>query len=190
MKFVLASGSPRRRELLSLVIDEYDVVPADIDEDMTVNENPMDYVCRMAYEKAAAVAVDYQDSIVIGCDTVVELDGEILSKPADEKQAFSILKKLSGNIHNVMTAVTIFRPLKSNENFPISFVETTKVEFWDLSEKQIYLYISCGESFDKAGGYGIQGKGALLVKSICGDYFNVVGLPVSMLSRKLDEWGC
>ena len=132
--------------------------------------------------KAGSVAKDANE-LVIGCDTVVVTDNKILGKPKNRSDCFDMLRMLSGRRHYVYTGVCIHY-----NNAVMSFTEKTEVEFYELSDKKIERYMDTGEPFDKAGGYGIQGKGALLVKGICGDYFNVVGLPVSSLAQKLDEF--
>ena len=181
-KYILASASPRRKELLSFVLDNYEIIPANIDETQNEKESPTEYVKRMAKEKAQKIFNENKNSTIIGCDTVVWLDKQIFPKPKNEDDAKRILTALSGKAHNVTTAVAIIDKNKYN-----IFEETTKVEFFELEDKQINDYISFGEGFDKAGSYAIQGKGALFVKSICGDYFNVVGLPVAKLARKLQH---
>lgn len=181
MKIILASASPRRKELLKFIYDEFEIRPSDADEtlpDGLTADKAAEY---LACAKAESV-VRETDELVIGCDTVVVTDNKILGKPKDRSDCFDMLKMLSGRRHYVYTGVCILY-----NNAFISFTEKTEVEFYELSDNEIEWYMDTGEPFDKAGGYGIQGKGALLVKGICGDYFNVVGLPVSKLSRKLDE---
>ncbi len=180
MKIILASASPRRKELLGLITEEFEVMPSDADETL-----PDDISSDMAAEYLAAVkakSVSVDDAVVIGCDTVVVIDDKILGKPKDRNDCFEMLRALSGRKHYVYTGVCILY-----NNKTVSFTEKTEVEFHDLSDAEIEAYMDSGEPFDKAGGYGIQGKGSLLVKGICGDYFNVVGLPVSALNRKLKE---
>lgn len=182
MKIVLASGSPRRRELMWLITDDFEVRVSDADESLPENiiaENAAEY---LSAKKAEALALN-PGEIVIGCDTVVVTNGKILGKPSSESECRKMLSMLSGRIHTVFTGVTILSQDKRR-----SFTSETKVRFFELSEKEISDYIATGEPFDKAGGYGIQGKGALLVKDIEGDFFNVVGLPVSRLRRELDDF--
>ncbi|MDD6727743.1 MAG: Maf family protein [Eubacteriales bacterium] len=178
---VLASKSPRRRELLSLITPDFEIKTADADETLPEGISPDKAVEYLSKIKAEPFKND--DDIVIGADTVVAVDGKILGKPADRADAFSMLKALSGREHSVFTGVTVIKGSKA-ETFSVE----TKVKFYPLTDEEIESYLDTGEPFDKAGGYGIQGKGALLVESICGDYFNVVGLPVSRLSRALKEF--
>ena len=182
-KFILASGSPRRKELLALIVPEYEVFPADIDETLPEGLAAEESAEFLALQKAAHVSEKFPGSIVIGCDTVVISEGEVLGKPADISDAERMLKKLSGKIHTVITGVCISCG-EHREHFSCK----TAVEFYPLSESEIADYISTGEPMDKAGGYGIQGKGSVLVKAVNGDFFNVVGLPVSMLKRRLDDF--
>lgn len=179
---ILASGSPRRKELLSLVTEDYKIVPADIDETLSEDiENIEKFPEDLAMQKAEFVAQNgHQNDIVIGCDTAVFVDGEMLGKPKDEHSAKEMLKKLSGKAHKVITGCCIV-----NGKRKACFSETTLVEFYPLSDEEIDEYIATKEPFDKAGAYGIQGKGALLVKGIAGDYYNVVGMPISKLKREL-----
>lgn len=177
-KILLASNSPRRRELLKLISQEFECAAADADESLPEDITPQEAVLYLSHLKAQAFAPD--DKIIIGADTVVALNGRIIGKPENDAQAFEILSSLSAKVHSVFTGVTIIR----GENIR-SFYEKTDVEFYPLSEKEIYDYIKTGECADKAGAYGIQGAGALFVKRISGDYYNVVGLPVSRLYREL-----
>lgn len=176
---ILASKSPRRRELLSLITTDFEIKSADVDEALPSPITPDEAVLYLSKIKASPFAGG--DCAVIGCDTVVAVDGRILGKPTDEEDAFNMLRLLSGRTHSVYTGVTIFNKDKRH-----SFYVKTDVTFFELSDKEIESYIKTGEPFDKAGAYGIQGKGSMLVKEIKGDYFNVVGLPVSRLKRELD----
>ena len=179
MKIVLASASPRRKELLRFITDEFEVIPSKADETLPEDiavEKAAEYLAKV---KATSLRPAY-NTLVIGCDTVVVADDKILGKPENKSDCFAMLKMLSGRKHFVYTGVCIL----FNKEI-ISFTEKTEVEFHKLSDSEILNYISTGEPFDKAGGYGIQGKGSLLVKKINGDYFNVVGLPVSRLNREL-----
>lgn len=177
---VLASKSPRRKELLSLITKEFIIKSAQADETLPGGISPSDAVLYLSKLKAQPLAND--EDIIIGADTVVALDDKILGKPADEDDAFIMLKSLSGREHSVFTGVTVI-----GKNGEKSFYRETKVKFFPLSDEEIYEYIKTGECMDKAGAYGIQGFGALLVESIAGDYFNVVGLPVSALYRTLKD---
>ena len=179
---VLASNSPRRKELLRLICNSFIIEPADIDE--TVKENlPLDEIPEyLAAKKAEAIHQNHPDDIVIGCDTGVFINNLMIGKPGTDRAAFEILKMLSGKTHRVITGCAIYQGDKK-----LTFSQTTEVEFYPLTDEEINAYIDTGEPNDKAGAYGIQGKGALLVKRINGDYNNVVGLPVALLNRKLKE---
>lgn len=180
---ILASASPRRQELLRLICSSFTVEPADIDETVdnsTTLEKIPEY---LATEKARHIhSNSHYNDIVIGCDTGVFLDGVMLGKPKDKEDAFNILSSLSGRKHRVITGCSIFY-----KDRVISFSQATEVEFYSLTSEEITAYINTGEPMDKAGAYGIQGKGATLVKKIDGDFFNVVGLPVALLNKKLCE---
>lgn len=182
-KIILASASPRRRELLGLITTDFEIITADVDE--TVNENftAEETVMNLSLKKAKAVSEKYQGRVVIGADTVVVCDGKILGKPVDDKDAFIMLKMLSGRTHQVLTGVTITDNTKAD-----CFYVKSDVTFFDLSEEDILSYIKSGEPSDKAGSYGIQGKGSLFVEKISGDYFNIVGLPISELNRHLKKF--
>lgn len=175
---ILASKSPRRRELLSLITTDFVVKSADVDETLPEDISPQKAVEYLS--KIKAEPFNNGENIVIGADTVVAVDGKILGKPADRQQAFEMLKSLSGKYHSVFTGVTVIKPEKS-----VTFSVETKVKFFDLTDDEIDSYIATGECDDKAGAYGIQGKGSLLVEKIDGDYFNVVGLPISKLNKYL-----
>ncbi len=180
---ILASGSPRRRELMSQVGLDFTVVTSDADENIKEME-PEDYVRELSAIKAQSVLEQYADKedsvIVIGADTIVYHKGEILTKPEDEEDAFRILKSLEGEIHQVYTGVTICSAHKN-----VSFYEKTDVWVYDMTDEEIRDYINTGEPMDKAGAYGIQGKFAAYIKGIEGDYNNVVGLPVARLVHEL-----
>lgn len=180
---ILASGSPRRRELMSQVGLDFTVVTSDADENIKEME-PEDYVRELSSAKAQSVLEQYADKedsvIVIGADTIVYHKGEILTKPKNEEDAFRILKSLEGQIHQVYTGVTICSVHKN-----VSFYEKTDVWVYDMTDEEIRDYISTGEPMDKAGAYGIQGKFAAYIKGIEGDYNNVVGLPVARLVHEL-----
>lgn len=175
---ILASKSPRRKELLSLITTDFAVRAADADEALPEGISPEKAVVYLSELKAKAVynGVD----TVLGADTIVVLDGKILGKPRTDDEAYSMLKTLSGREHSVYTGVTILHPKKSG-----SFFRETKVFFNELSDEEIWDYIKTGECCDKAGAYGIQGYASRFVDSINGDYFNVVGLPVSALYHAL-----
>ena len=178
---ILASASPRRKELLSQIC-EFEVKVSDCDENCDIKD-PCCFVKELSLRKARAIKVDNGD-IVIGADTVVTIDGKILGKPHSVEDAKAMLKTLSGRTHSVFTGVTVIKGTTAR-----TFAEETQVTFYDLDDMMIDSYVASGEPMDKAGAYGIQGKGYVLVKGICGDYFNVVGLPVAALYRVLDEIG-
>lgn len=186
MELILASRSPRRRELLERMgLRDFRIVTPDIDEHMEREMPPEELVQRISAEKARAVREQVGgDAIVIAADTVVALDGAVLGKPVDEMEAFKMLSTLSGNRHQVYTGLTV---LRGEEIHTVS--EETTVSFRELSEEEIECYIRTGEPADKAGAYGIQGYGALLVDGIQGDYYNVMGLPVCRLGRILRQMG-
>ena len=177
---VLASKSPRRQELIRLITDDFTVASADAYETLPRPMSPSDAVMYLSEIKARPLA-DGKNT-VIGADTVVALEDSILGKPKDKDDAFRMLRSLSGKTHSVYTGVTIIKGEKTD-----TFFEKTDVEFYDLSDEEIADYISTGEPMDKAGAYGIQGYGALLVKKISGDFFNVVGLPVGKLNCELKK---
>lgn len=179
---ILASGSPRRRELFGLITSDFEVIVSDAEETVPDGTAPADVPVLLSRIKAQAVAADHPDSIVIGADTVVIIDNKILGKPADSSDAFRMLRMLSGREHQVVTGVTIVCEAKGISK---SFSQTTSVRFYPLSDKEINEYIATGEPFDKAGAYGIQGAGGMLAETICGDYFNIVGLPAARLGREL-----
>ena len=179
---ILASASPRRSELMTLAGFRFDVICADIDEIVPEKALPQEVVMSLALQKAQAVAKDHRKSAVVGSDTVVALDGKILGKPRSESEAAEMLRSLSGRIHKVFTGVAIVCGEKVT-----SFFDETEVEFYPLTDQEILDYVATGEPMDKAGAYGIQGRGAVLVKRINGDYFNVMGLPISKVYRELKD---
>lgn len=183
-RFIVASASPRRKELLSNVGFSFDVIPSDADESCDGELTPVELVRELALRKAKSVFEKNTDAVVLGCDTVVEYGGTVLGKPESREDAKRMLKMLSGKTHNVHTGVCI----TDSEN-TVSFEKTVKVEFYELTDELIDSYVATGECDDKAGAYGIQGKGCLLVKGIEGDYFSVVGLPVSETARVLWSFG-
>jgi nucleoside triphosphate pyrophosphatase len=183
-RVVLASSSPRRRELLTLIGIAHDVVPADIDESYLPGETPVGHAERLAREKAATVANAAPDAVTIGADTIVVVDGDVLGKPRDPAHAAEMLRRLSGRSHRVVTAVAaVWRGATA------STVEEVSVTFRPLSEPEIAAYIATGEPMDKAGAYGIQGYGATIVERVEGDYFAVMGLALNRLVRLLERLG-
>lgn len=183
MSYILASQSPRRRELLSVISDDFTVIPSNVEEIVPDEIEIFDGPEYLAKIKALDIAKDYPNDIVIGADTSVFLGEFVLGKPTDRKDAFSMLKALSGNTHRVITGCAIVKGDKC-----VSFSVKSEVEFYQLSDEEINAYLDTNEPYDKAGAYGIQAKGALLVKEIRGDYFNIVGLPIGELNRRLNEF--
>lgn len=183
-KIVLASASPRRRELLEQIGIKFDIVVSNEPEDeIDKSLSPENYTSELALMKACNVAkkltgTKRKDSLIIAADTVVYSDGKILGKPKDSDDAFRILKSLSGKAHEVYTGICVMR---LTDGYATSKSIKTTVKFKELTDKTIKAYIKTGEPADKAGAYGIQSRGAVLVEEICGDYFNVVGLPLSAL---------
>jgi len=181
MKIILASNSPRRKELLEQVGIEFEVMSSDVDE-ITDKTAPADVVMDLSRIKAEAIARNNKGVVVLAADTVVAYNGQILGKPKGEADAFKMLKLLSGKAHQVFTGVTIVDEAGESN----SFFESTDVLMYENSDELIKKYIATGEPMDKAGAYGIQGKGAVLVKEIKGDYNNVVGLPLSRVCKELN----
>lgn len=182
---ILASQSPRRIELMREAGFEVRVIPANIDESVLPGEGPFELVERLARAKAQAVAREHaeEDEAVIAADTIVALDGELLGKPADELDARRMLHNLSGRTHQVATGVCIVRGDSVD-----SFVDITDVTFHELTDSEIDTYVETGEPMDKAGAYGIQGRyGRILVDKIDGDFYNVVGLPIAKVVRRLER---
>lgn len=179
MKLVLASKSPRRSEILKNAGIDFTVRVADADETIAEGTKPEDAVVFLAARKAMAVE-RFEDETILGADTVVVLDDKILGKPRDREDAFNMLKSLSGRVHSVFTGVCAI-----SDKGSITFAEETKVEFYPLTDEEINDYIASGDCYDKAGAYGIQGLASKLVRGINGDYFNVVGLPISAIYKKI-----
>ncbi len=184
MKLILASASPRRRELMTLAGIPFEARPVDADETIICCTPPEGAVMMLATRKAQLAAEQFPDDLIIGADTIVAAGKHIYGKPATKEDAFEMLSALSGKTHQVFTGVCIYT--KSGERN--AFCTRTDVSFFPLSEDEIRAYIATGEPMDKAGAYGIQGKGALLVEKINGDYYNVVGLPISRLIRELKSF--
>ena len=179
-KIILASASPRRKELLTTAGVEFEVLVSEADETIPEGTAPKDAAMMTAEKKALAVAENCTDSVVIGADTIVVIDDKILGKPKDEADAVGMLRLLSGREHEVITGVCI-----TDGNKTEKFAQVSKVRFYDLTDEEIAAYVATKEPNDKAGSYGIQGKGCVLVESIEGDYFNIVGLPVAATVRAL-----
>lgn len=178
---ILASGSPRRKELLGFICSDFRVIPAVGEEMIPEGATPGEAVLALSRQKAEEIAAKFPNETVIGADTVVSINGEILGKPKDNQDAARMLSMLSGSVHSVFTGVCVIFPNGRIENF----IEETQVEFYPLSEHEIADYIATGDPMDKAGAYGIQERGAKNVKGIVGDFYNVMGLPVSRLYRIL-----
>ncbi len=181
---VLASSSPRRRDLLNLIGIPHEVRPANIDETMRPREAPRRYAERLAREKASAIAGGDLDLITIGADTVVVVNRKVLGKPSDAADAARMLGMLSGREHTVITAVAVSRGSKL-----CSAIEEVRVKFRRLRDDEIEAYIATGEPMDKAGAYGIQGFGATIVERVEGDYFAVMGLPLARLVGLMRDVG-
>jgi len=181
MSLILASASPRRKELLGLFGIPFELRVADIDETMAPDGAPYDEVARVSRLKAQAVAREEAD-VVIAADTIVVCQGKVLGKPHSREEACEMLRLLSGRDHQVMTGVTVIRGNRAE-----TFTEVTDMHFRDLSEKEIAAYVATGEPMDKAGSYGIQGGAALFCTHMVGDYYNVMGLPVCRLGEVLRE---
>ena len=181
MQLILASASPRRKELLGLYGIPFTVRAADIDETMDPDKPPFDEVARLSREKALAVPREPED-VVVAADTIVVCDGIVLGKPRDEAQAIEMLSLLSGRAHQVMTGCTVLRGQKDE-----TFTEVTDIHFRPLFPGEIRRYVATGEPMDKAGAYGIQGGAALFCQRMEGDYYNVMGLPVCALGQVLKQ---
>ena len=181
MNLILASASPRRKELLGLFHIPFEIRIADIDETMDPEKAPFDEVARVSSQKAAATPRGASD-VVVAADTIVVCAGKVLGKPHSAEEAVSMLQQLSGRDHQVMTGVTVICG-----NHTRTFTEVTDIHFRALSEKEIRAYVATGEPMDKAGAYGIQGGAALFCTHMVGDYYNVMGLPVCRLGQLLRE---
>ncbi len=184
---ILASGSPRRAEILRAVGWPFEACAADVDETLRGGERAEDYVRRLAREKAGAVAASRLFGLVLGADTIVVVGDEILGKPRDDGDARRMLRALSGRRHEVLTGVALVR---AESGRAVVGMERTRVRFAEMSDEEIDWHVSTGEPLDKAGAYAVQGRAALFIETIEGDYWNVVGLPVRLvyeLARKFEE---
>ncbi|QGU94908.1 Maf-like protein [Clostridium bovifaecis] len=188
MKLILASASERRQELLKRITSDFDIIVSDFDEEKVSFQGSCgEYVTKLAKGKAENVANRIgNDAIVIGCDTIVSFKEHVLGKPRNELEAFSMLRLLSGSIHQVYSGVAVIDT--KTKNVKIDYV-CTDVKFSSISDEEIKSYIATGEPMDKAGAYGIQGFGGVFVEEITGDYYNVVGLPLNKLNKMLKEMG-
>ena len=184
--FILASASPRRIDMLRQMGLRFKVIPAHVDEDYLQGELPKDHVKRLAKKKAEKVSNLYPESWILGADTVVVLDGEILGKPEGKTDAGKMINLLSGRVHEVYTGYYINNSYKKKSKF--GFV-VSKVKIKKLSKKEIEFYINTDEPYDKAGGYAVQGIGAFMVEGITGSYTNVVGLPLCQVIDNLQKLG-
>jgi len=182
-KLILASGSPRRKEILTSVGWPFEAITAGIDETQQADEKPLDYVQRLAREKAEAVADKLESGLVLGADTTVVVGDQLLGQPVDDADARRMLKLLSGKWHEVLTGVAL---VKVGGQTIVDY-ERTRVRFVEMSEAEIDWYVSTGEPQGKAGAYGIQGKAALFIEQIEGDYFNIVGLPIRLVYEMSDK---
>lgn len=199
-KLILASGSPRRAEILNAVGWEFTKDVADIDETELPGEAPEDYVRRLALEKAEAVAQKYETATVLGADTTVVINSQIIGKPVDLDEARRMLKTLSGNWHEVLTGIAIVQKFEGDSAYEISgssvgcygrtvvSLEKTRVKFAEMSDEEIEFLVLKGAPLDKAGAYAVQAQAALFIEGIEGDYWNVVGLPVRLVYRLLGNF--
>jgi septum formation protein len=183
-RLILASASPRRRELLTQTAFEFEVIAAHIDETRQTGEDPAAYVQRLALEKAQIIHALHPEAFVLGADTTVEIDGHALEKPTDRADAERMLRALADRLHHVHTGVALLSPRARRTH-----LETTSVTFSAIDEAELAHYLDSGEPYDKAGAYGIQGYAARWIPRIEGDYFNVVGLPLAATVRLLHELG-
>lgn len=193
-RLILASSSPRRSELLNLLKIPYKIIPSDVDETVDPSETPSNIVQALAMRKADAVYERLihspndgdNDTVIIGADTIVVLEGKVLGKPADDQEAFHMLQSLQGRSHEVYSGIAC---IHTGSNLRLASSRMTRVTMKQFTQQKILKYIETGEPMDKAGAYGIQGLGAVLVDRIEGDYFNVVGLPISLLTDMLEYYG-
>ena len=189
-RIILASASPRRKELMTMAGLSFDVVVSDCEENIAF-DGPEDMVKQLSFLKANDVAdkirtTEKEPHLVIGADTIVYFQNQILGKPKSVEDAYCMLRAMAGNCHTVYTGVTIIDTASCRSE---TFCEATHVEFYDVTENEIRDYIATGDPLDKAGSYGVQGRGAFLVKRVEGDYFTVVGLPIARLIRELKKYG-
>jgi len=181
-KIILASSSPRRRELLTNAEVKFDICIKNTDETVPEGLTPAEGAEYTARKKAEAISGVDSDAIILGADTVVVIDGKVLGKPKDKEDACNMLRTLSGRVHEVITGVCLI-----SDGCCETFHSVSKVKFYELSDAEINHYVASGEPMDKAGAYGIQGKGCVLVESIEGDFFNIVGLPVARVVREIKK---
>ena len=189
MRYILASGSPRRKELLSKVVAEYEVIPA-VSEEKTNSIRPSEVVEELSFQKASEIfhkifTNESDRYVVIGADTVVSYKGKILGKPKDREDAANMIRDFAGDTHAVYTGVTLFYLDENGKECHHTFHEETLVDVAAMTEKEIESYVATGEPDDKAGAYGIQGQFAIFIEGLKGDYYNVVGLPIARLYREM-----
>ena len=182
-KIILASGSPRRQELLASLDLEFSVQAADIDETIDTQNSLVDEIEQLSFKKAVAVFQDNKDAVVIGADTIVVYDNQILGKPKTAQKAFEMLKMIQGSWHQVITAVSIISATHSE-----SFAVVSQVKFAPMTDEEIASYVQTDEPLDKAGAYAIQGIGARYIEKINGDYYAIMGLPISELYRRINKY--
>jgi len=182
-RVILASKSPRRKELMELLNIPFDVIVSDIDEQIDYNNDLVKEIEKLSYQKAMAVFKDHNDALVIGSDTIVKINNDVLGKPKSIEMAKNMLRELSDNTHEVVTGVTILYQDKVE-----TFSSVAKVTFYPLTEEEIDEYVNSNEPMDKAGSYAIQGDGAKFIKSIEGDYYTIVGLPIAELYHRLKKY--
>lgn len=185
-KIILASASPRRAELLNYFGVPFTIDSSNIDESVNPDESPVDYITRLALAKVRDISTRHKEGLVIGADTTVVFEGEILGKPKDEAEAFQMLRSLAGRWHIVMTGVAM--TAIESEKEVVSY-EKTMVRFARMKEEEIRWYLATGEYKDKAGAYGIQGHGGIFVKEIAGNYHNVVGFPLTLIYKLSQQIG-
>ena len=177
---ILASASPRRDELLTMAGLAHECIPSHVEEEVPEGTRPQDIPVLLSAQKAADVFSAHPDDLVLGADTIVAVDGEVLGKPKTKEEAAAMLRLLSGKTHTVYTGVTLMDAAGSE-----SFCSGSRVTFYDLTEEEILRYVNSGEPMDKAGAYGIQGSGCILVRHIEGDYFTIMGLPVAEVYHRV-----
>ena len=182
--FILASQSPRRRELLSMLGLQFEIITADIDETMDPDLTVEQAVAEVCRKKAEAVGRNHPDRLIVAADTIVVVDGKVLGKPRTEDEAKQMLRSLSGRSHTVMTAFCLWQAEKFETH-----VEHTHLRFRELSDGEINAYVATGSPMDKAGAYGIQDQASIFVEALDGDYYNVMGLPLCSLTKRLRKWG-
>lgn len=187
MRIILASQSPRRRELFEKLGVPFEVMVSEEEEKIT-SSDPKEVTCQLSGQKAQAIAIQMEDGIVVGADTVVALEGKILGKPKDREDAINMIGSLQGKTHTVYTGVTILKKEKGKIVDKITFSEETKVFVDSMSDEEIFDYVETEEPYDKAGGYGIQGVFSKYIERIEGDYFNVVGLPIHRVYAVMKKW--